>query len=389
VRSFLPLATSADGAWGLREPAREFADKGTAAHTLGEVCLTNGQEPFEYIGQYVGRYQIHPDDLDPDAVSVYVSYCQKIMAEGGANATTIIERTFHLREIHPLFKGTVDFGHWRPYGHVNPGVWLIDYKNGEGIGVPSFQSEQLLYYAFLLVLAHPELSALPREFPVNLGIVQPNYFGIFTEPDIWFTNLGEVMDWGRDVLMPVMQRLTADKREMVPQDEFISGEHCQFCPVMLECPTLRQAYETYAHGDEFLAMLSNKEISDLYALREDARRYGTAVEQTVFARKIGGQDIPSAKLVEKMVHRVWKSGAEVLIQAKFGDHAYVPKKLKSPAAIEKLSSDGKAFALEHGFKPDSDRLTVAPLTDRRPVATQTTNQTIFKNFAVPIEDLGW
>jgi hypothetical protein len=373
-------------------PTSDFADKGTAAHTLGEICLTNGHEPFEYVGKNIGRYNVHKDDLDPDAVSVYVNYCQTIMAEGGTNATSVIERTYHLREIHPLFKGTVDFGHWRLLGHANPGIWLIDYKNGEGIGVDPYENEQLLYYAVLFIMANPDLRTLPRDFPVALGIVQPNYFGVFTTPDMWFTTVGTVLDWGHNILMPSMQALLDDKRTMIPEDEFADGDHCQFCPVMLECPKLRRAFETYAHGEDFLEMLSNEELSDLYALRDGARRYGNQVEQVVFARKLGGQEIASAKLVEKMVHRVWKAGAEAEAQRRFGEAAYNPRKMKSPAQMEKISSDGKAFALEHGFKPDSERLTVAPLSDRRPEAQRVTSADIFKNFvqpAVPIEDMGW
>lgn len=365
-------------------PTSDFADKGTAAHELGASCLIEGTEPYEYIGEKIGQYTVHPDDLDPDAVSVYVAFCNAIAARG---VKTVIEQTFHLKEIHPLFKGTVDFANWD-----TDGLWLIDYKNGEGIGVQAYMSPQLLYYAVLLIMAHPELRDLPRDFPVHLGICQPNYWGIFDEPEVWHTDLGTVLDWGLNVLFPVMDKLIADKREMIPQDEFMSGDHCQFCPVMLDCPKLNYAFHTYAKGDEFLEMLSNSEISDLYALRDDARRYGNELEKVVFARKIGKQDIPSAKLVEKMTRRIFKAGAEAAAAARFGEKAYEPKKLKSPAQIEKLSSDGKAFSLEWGFKPDSDRLTVAPLSDRRPEATVKGNEEIFKNFATPqtpLEDLGW
>ncbi len=41
----------------------------------------------------------------------------------------LIEETIHLPEIHPLLRGTVDFGFWS----LQDGVYLRDYKNGEGI----------------------------------------------------------------------------------------------------------------------------------------------------------------------------------------------------------------------------------------------------------------
>jgi hypothetical protein len=55
-------------------------------------------------------------------------------------------------------------------------------------------------------------------------------------------------------------------------------------------------------------------------------------------------------------------------------------KLKSPAAIEKLSTRGKELALEYGYKPEADRLTIAPLTDPRPEAKPPNSALIFKNF---------
>jgi hypothetical protein len=375
-------------------PTSEFADKGNAAHELAAHCLLNDDEPFEYIGEKVGKYTVHPADLDPEAVAVYVNYCRAIMEQGGNHATSIIEQTFHLRDIHPLFKGTVDFGHWRlPEFSCDPGLWLVDYKNGEGIGVEAYRNPQLMYYAVLLIMAHAELKALPFDFPVHLGIVQPNYWGVFEEPEMWHTTIREVFTFAKQELLPAMEALTNDKRDMIPVDEFKSGDHCQFCPVMLDCPKLREAFETYAHQDEFIEMLKDEEISALYALKDDARRYANELEKVAFARKLGGGNITTGKLVEKMVHRAWKPGAEQAAVQRFKEHAYNPRKLKSPAQMEKLSSDAKAFALEWGFKPESDRLTIAPLTDRRAEAKPITNADVFKNFATPpienLHDLGW
>lgn len=372
-------------------PTSEFADLGTAAHLLGAHCLIEEAEPYEYIGEKIGKYVVHPDDLDPQAVATYVNYCRSILDASGGIGRTLIEETFHLREIHPLYKGTVDFGHWRLPPAANPGVWVVDYKNGEGIGVEAYRNPQLLYYGSLLIKAHDELVALPRDFPVYLGIVQPNFWGIFEEPEIWVTTVGAVLDFADGELLPAMHRLTADKRLEFSIEEFVSGDHCMFCPVMLDCPKLRAAFERYATADEFIEMLKDDELSALYGLREDARRYGNELEKVVFARKLAGKDIPSAKLVEKQTRRIWKTGAEAAAAIRFGDNAYNPRKMKSPAQLEKMSSDGKAFALEYGFKPESDRLTVAPLSDRRAEAKPVGNSDIFKNFAsaVPLEDLNW
>lgn len=373
-------------------PSSIYADKGTAAHLLGAYCLENDVEPWEMLGEKIGTYTVHPDDLDPQAVSVYVNYCNAIRekGEGDPTARTVIEQTFHLREVHPLFKGTVDFGHWRLRG-PDAGIWCIDYKNGEGVGVETYRNPQLVYYATLLIMAHPELRALPFDFPVHLGIVQPNFYGIFEEPEIWTTDIRTIYEFGKQEIIPAMHRLVNDKRDMIPVDEFVSGEHCLFCPVMLDCPRLRSAFETFATQDEFIEMLKNEELAALFAMKDDARRYGNALEKVALSRKLAGQDIPGVKLVEKQVHRIFRTGAEAAAKARFGANAYNPAKLKSPRQFEQLSSDGKAFALEWAFKPDSDRLTVAPSTDRRAEAKPIGNAEVFKNFAnpTPLQDLGW
>jgi hypothetical protein len=158
---------------------------------------------------------------------------------------------------------------------------------------------------------------------------------------------------------------------------------------MIECPKLKRAYEEYANGEEFVAMLPDQEIDRLYSLREDARRFMNALGDVVYARKLAGSNIASAKLVEKQTRRVWKVGAEPALAQVFGPHAYDPAKLKSPAAIEKLSTRGKELALEYGYKPEADRLTIAPQTDPRPEAKPPNSALIFKNFEQTPEEIGF
>jgi hypothetical protein len=204
--------------------------------------------------------------------------------------------------MHPLLKGTVDFG----YVSRKFVMHLRDYKNGEGIGVaaPGNNAQLLLW----LPAHHGDEPRDRRpETPVTLGIVQPNFYGIFEAPDVWETDLGTVLDWGHDVLLPRMNALMAPE---IDDGDFVSGTHCQFCPVMLECPKLQRALKEYANGEEFVAMLPDQEIDRLYSLREDARRFMNALGDVVYARKLAGSNIASAKLVEKQTRRVWKVGAE-------------------------------------------------------------------------------
>jgi hypothetical protein len=361
----------------------DFAKLGTAAHELCAAAVSTSTEPFEFLGDDFGGYVAGwPGGISLDAAQVYFNECMGILDRRKERGHLLIEETIRRPNLHPLLKGTVDFGFWSR----SDGIFLRDYKNGEGIGVRAAGNRQLLYYGFLMVGQIHD--ALPRDTRVSLGIVQPNFYGLFDEPDVWETTLGQVVDWGHDELIPRMNALM-EARDAV-DDDFTPGDHCQFCPVLLECPKMRRAFEEYANASEdFITMLTNDELDRYYSMREQARRFMSVLETTVHARLVGGGKIPSAKLVEKKAARVWKPGAQAALVEAFGDKAFKPKEVKSPAQIEKLSSRGKEMALEYGYKPESAGLSVAPLSDPRPEAKPRGNASVFEAHAQTPEQMGF
>jgi hypothetical protein len=363
----------------------EYSKLGTAAHELCATAVAQGIEPYEFLGEAFGEYLAGwPDGINLDAALIYFNACMAVLSRRVEQGRMILEDTIHLPHIHPLLQGTIDFG----YLCRVRGVDLIDYKNGEGVGVAAPNNRQLLYYAFILIMSDPHFASGPRDLPVRLTIVQPNFYGIFDEPDTWETTLGYVLDWGHDVLLPRMNALSATIEYF--DEDANPGEWCQFCPVMLECPKLKASFVAYANAEEdFIEMLTNQELDDLYSQRENARRFMKALENTVYARVVTGGNIPSAKLVEKKTNRVWKPGADVVLKAAFGDKAYKPREILSPAGVEKLSSQGKALALEYGYKPEANGLTIAPLTDPRPEAKPKTNANVFAAHAASPEQAGF
>lgn len=353
----------------------EWSKLGTAAHALCAASITTCREPFEFIGNDIDGYKVGwPGGISLNAAHVYFAECMRILDEAG-QCTKFIEASIHLPEIHPLLKGTVDFG------VINPAkIWLRDYKNGEGVGVSAPNNKQLLYYGALLIHHAGFTEPKHRDIPVSLGIVQPNFYGIFEGVDEWETTVGFVLDWMREELLPRMNSLAA--ADQITECDFVTGEHCQFCPVLLECPKMQKAFTEYADASEdFITMLTSEELDHFYAQRENARRFMNALETTVHARLMTGAKISSAKLVEKQVARVWKPGGVAAIEAAFGEKAYKPREPLSPAGVEKLSSRGKELALEYGYKPESAGLVVAPISDRRPEAKARGNAGVFEDHA--------
>lgn len=73
-----------------------------------------------------------------------------------------------------------------------------------------------------------------------------------------------------------------------------------------------------------------------------------------------GKAIPGAATKDATVHRIWsdKDVAAELAREKFGDKAFSAPALLSPAGIEKLGADGKAFVALCSEKPSAPKKVV-------------------------------
>lgn len=362
------LASDQQASGELEDNSSEYAQLGSAAHVLAAGCLEHGREPFDYLGVKYDGFTVGKE-IELDAISIYVNECRSIMASG--EGRVLIEGQLHHKEVHPALKGTVDFAFYIE----KSALILRDYKHGEGIAVPAYDNDQLKYYAYLCLLEWPDIRDHP-EMIVSLGIVQPRYNP--AEPvDVWETTVSEIAEYGDNVLLPRMQELSVGQD--IDEEDFVPGDWCQFCPVLLECPKLSEAFEMFASMEVEPEMLTDEELSALYEKKEAARRYMTALENTVKSRLIAGREISAAKLVYTRPTRSWKEEAEAALVAELGDNAYT-KSLKSPAQVEKLSSRGKALALEWGYTPESTNLTVASADDKRPAAKPQTGADTFAAF---------
>jgi hypothetical protein len=81
-----------------------FAQEGTAAHALGELCLRRGADPATFVGTTLDGVEVDADMAEH--VRVYVDYCRRI-PQGYA----WIEKQFNLGALNPpgpMF-GTADF----------------------------------------------------------------------------------------------------------------------------------------------------------------------------------------------------------------------------------------------------------------------------------------
>lgn len=88
--------------------------------------------------------------------------------------------------------------------------------------------------------------------------------------------------------------------------------------------------------------------------------FSAAVDAQIQTRAIGnGEPVPGVVVKDTITHRKWhdNEAAEQLAQEQFGDKAF-SRTLLSPAGIEKLGPDGKAFVAVASFKPDAGKKVV-------------------------------
>lgn len=327
------------------------AAKGTAAHSLCEICLTEDSDAWEHTGKvfHVNGLDFEVDQNMTDAVQVYVDFVRDLISQY-PDATHLVERRLHSK-LHPQAFGTCDFI------LLGPGlIVVVDYKHGEGVVVEPNKA-QLRYYGYM---AYEEFEEI-----VNSGSNNPDIRLVIVQPRIphpkgpcrEFKETAETLvGWFKNTVVPAM--LETEKEDAILN----IGEHCRFCPAKNICPAMRKsAVEFKATGT--VDALSEAEIADLMVRGKALVAFLKSIEAEAFRRAELGKQIPGYKLVHKQGNRIWKSGAEEVLKAKFGDDAFTKPELRGPAAIDELVG-GKAITTRWASKPLTG-LTLAPISDSR------------------------
>lgn len=221
-----------------------YAQLGTSAHGLLEMCLRLGSNPYEFEGKTLeaGHDAVTPEMCDA------VAYA--------------IEYVHNYREKHPkaklLIEHRVDYGQSIGAAVVTPGLpdasfafgtsdiildnWpveavAVDYKHGTGNPVSVKDNSQLLLYLvgqrqargkyqrYRSVIVQPRL---PRRKPVQEA------------PAITDQQL---MTWVRKVVMPVVPIALS------PDAPRVAGKHCRYCEAEKTCPEKYKIKQASASKD--------------------------------------------------------------------------------------------------------------------------------------------
>lgn len=349
-----------------------FADEGTAAHALLEMCKRLDVDPEQFMGVDVARNG-HPVNEDMCAAVhhalSYILAWETRFPDGEVH----LEQRLHwgklLKLTEDVSSGTGDV----LLVHRTQCV-VMDYKHGAGVVVDVENNTQLMLYA-LGALTSPLAQHLDQAL---ICVVQPRARHADGPVREWAITRKELEQWARRTVAP-RARLVLDGSK---QRE--AGDHCRWCAAQGSCRTLKeasmsaaaQAFEPIDPQDP--GDISPEELAEVLRVLPMIESWKTAVYAHALGAMLKEHDaIPGWKLVVgRAPPRQWLNDAKVMElckKNKLDIDAYAPRSLLSPAQLEDLipykGRKGKAdfrskYTVHIGRKAPTPH--IAPADDPRP-----------------------
>ena len=346
----------------------EYADEGTAAHALAEMCLKKSfeindgqirtQDAHSYVGQIVEGQPVTIDMAD--AVNVYLNEVYQDYKPGDEQE---FEVRFSLNNLHTGLFGTADRVRYRPSTKT---LRITDYKHGAGVPVEIDDNAQLLYYglggAFRLHnrgISKIEVQIVQPRCPHSDGPIRTVIYDAI-----------DVMDFAADLKEAALR--TED-----PNAPLKPGKWCRWCAAAGFCPALtKQAIETATQ--EFGAAIEYDpgELSEALAKVPMIKQWIKSIDEFAYSEAQAGRILPGFKLVEKRGTRKWRDDQQAIAGLKHVGlteaQIFEKPELLSVPSIEKIYGKKNMSELEELIVVESSGTVLAPLSDRRPAVAKAT-----------------
>lgn len=352
------------------ERISHYADEGTAAHNLAQLCLENGTDAKDSLGcSILGQVERWP--VTEEMVEAVQCYLDEVRSHierlGGKSVHLDIERAVSPIPGRGDMWGTADALVYEPFGELI----VFDLKYGRGVVVEVEWNDQAMFYGLgaLRAIGADDVST------VTIVVVQPRA----EHPD------GKVRRWTveKDVLLAYADGLAAaadfTKNPDAPRRP---GKHCRFCPAGAVCPELRnlsllvavnqfedlpEEIEEPAAHVRLPNPLDPEELAKAMQIIPLLDFWSREVQALVQRELERGHAVPGWKLVRKRANRAWidAEAVERKLRNRTGIHVdqIYKKVLHTPAQIEKVM--GKEWVAKHAHKPEGT-LSIAPTKDPRP-----------------------
>lgn len=358
-----------------------YADEGSAAHELSELCLRTWSDARVHVGKVFDEYPDFPVTEDmADAVQVYLDYIRATVDKAEVDAGKVlfgIEERFDLNWVSEDIFGTGDCWTYCPR---NRSLASVDYKHGSGVSVQAEWNPQVMLYALGALqtawmkrrevgFAGTGVSASDMVDTIRIIIVQPRIFGEGAVRE-WQVSPDELLHWMIHVLRPCAQATRAEAPPRHP------GVHCRFCDAKVHCSDhndmLLETAQVVDFRDPRMPSYQSMSMEDKFKAIEAVKlikAWVVGLEQERQREMEAGIKYEGLKLVRKVTRRKWEDpkAAERTLKAALKQKAY-SKKLLSPAQAEKALKQADLFQLET-FNQLIDHplgdLVVAPADDTR------------------------
>lgn len=364
-----------------------FADEGSAAHTLGELCLVSGFDASDFAGGHVdlkaGKVHRHEregvgmfaiTDEMVDAVQLYVDTVRSLLIEGDESE---VECKLDLTHIPGMAFGTGDFLRYRPSTQE---LVIVDLKYGKGVPVEVEHNEQLLTYA----------EGTAKRFhnrglsKVMMVIVQPRCPHPKGPVRLWTIDALDLAEFRFDIVAAAAGTTEADNawqacetdadRDAWCEKYLQPGEHCKFCKKAATCRALTKfALETaemeFAEEPPAVADMEPEQIASVMAKADVVEGWIKRVKQRGHDLALEGRNPPGWKLVHSTSHRKFKDDVTPdYLAATLDldvDALLTEPKMRSPAQVEGLlGKKRKSEIADLVFKPRG-KIILAPESDPR------------------------
>lgn len=388
----------------LPDDSGQAADWGTVCHKISEVCLRDGREADEFIGQTMKgkKHEFEVDEEMAETAQTYIDYCRGRAAEykaaTGKNALIFVEEYLSLDSLKPPFDagGTGDFTIIFPLWKL---IEAVDLKTGRGVIVEVKGNPQARSYGLGVLLKHKghdithvQTTIVQSRAAHKDGRIRSEKFHIADLVE-WTTDLMAAMGRSRQAFDEHLLVLAGEMSDIDWSKKWlVAGDHCDktFCKARGFCPALeRQSLDSAGvfFDDANRPHLANdptpddpaKLARDLDMLdmiegwcksrREHAHRL--AENGVKIADPISGS---TYVLVPKQGREKWKEGVEeqvigAAVLAQLPEGKYLnPGKLRTPKQIRKELGPKASLVADLSTTPDAGtNLVRQDKTTREPV----------------------
>lgn len=329
-----------------------FAEEGTCAHELAEICLKSGNSPDKYLGKTLNdapNVAVNREMLDH--VQGYIDYVKSFETK---TSSTMIEERVRFDDYVPAGFGTSDAIVLDD--HI---CHVVDLKYGKGIEVYAEQNTQAMLYA-LGVLQEYEFIFDIDVFELHIYQPRRNHF------DSWQISKSELIKWGEWV----KERAALTRQDDAPFNP--SDKACQWCSHKANCKAL-QSFTEKVISSEFddLTLDKPEKVDHSLILKNKSliESWLKAVEQAAYEKLSNSEEVTGFKLVAGRSLRKWGDEEEAIkvLSEKAGEDKLYTKKFVSVPQAEKLIGKAEFNKLysELVVKPDG-KPTLAPANDKRP-----------------------